>query len=93
MNRLSAAHFDSMFATDLNEADIDALLKSDRSRKEEERLTSFKTYGKSETEWRLFRRIMFRPTIKSEFKRTNYVQCKACGKLLVAKLTGGSNPA
>jgi hypothetical protein len=83
-----------MTATDLNEADIDFLLKSDQTSDPQRRRLSFKTYGKSETEWRLFRRIMFRPRgDKSEPKRTNYVQCKACGKLLVAKLTGGSNPA
>lgn len=87
-----------MAATDLNEMDIAQLLRMDNEETDPNvrpRL-SFKNYGKSEAEWRLFRRILFKSRKDDgveEPKRTNYVQCRACEKLLMAKLTGGSNPA
>jgi hypothetical protein len=91
----SLDRYDTLLATDLIESDIDALLRMEEYDDFERRL-SFKKYGKSETEWRLFRRILFKSRAEesdNEPKRTNYVQCRSCGKILMAKLTGGSNPA
>ncbi|KAI6179892.1 hypothetical protein M3Y98_00660200 [Aphelenchoides besseyi] len=77
----------------VTEGDLDWLMKSDKRLPMNKRRLSFNTYGKSENDSTLFNRIMYRPSSAIEYERTNYVQCRVCNKILVAKLTGGSNPA
>ena len=74
-------------AGELDEVDIDTLMRRDETLSADQRRLTFNVYGKADAD--SFMRILYRGDDEfSEPERTNYVQCTICAKVLVAKLSG-----